>query len=344
MAKTGVLLVNLGTPEAPKKQEVGEYLTEFLTDKRVIDIPWLPRQMLVRRVIVPKRAEESAKNYLAIWTKEGSPLLVHGKQVEKALQKALGEDYSVRLAMRYQSPSIGLALAHFQLESLERLIVLPLFPQYASATTGSVHEKVLSNVQNWQLIPHLDLINSYATDPGLIEAFKVAAKDKDLSSYDHILFSFHGLPEKQLKKVDRGNHCTLSDNCCHTLTENNHFCYGAQCYATGQALAQKLGLTKERYTICFQSRFGKDPWKQPYLSDVLKECVARGDKKILVFCPSFVCDCVETIHEIGVEYAELFHALGGDRLDLVKGLNNHPVWIEALANLVKKRMPQHAGV
>lgn len=344
MAKTGVLLVNLGTPEAPKKREVGEYLTEFLTDKRVIDIPWLPRQMLVRRTIVPKRVEESTKNYQAIWTKEGSPLLVYGRQVEKALQKALGEDYSVRLAMRYQSPSIGLALAHFQLESLERLVVLPLFPQYASATTGSVHEKVLNNVRNWQLIPHLELINSYATDPGLIEAFKAAAKNRDLTSYDHILFSFHGLPEKQLKKVDRGDHCTLSDSCCHTLTKKNHFCYGAQCYATGQALAHALDLNKERYTICFQSRLGKDPWKQPYLSDVLKECVTRGDKKVLVFCPSFVCDCVETLHEIGVEYAELFHSLGGERLDLVEGLNNDPAWIEALVHLVKKRVPQYAEV
>ncbi|MBA3958268.1 MAG: ferrochelatase [Parachlamydiaceae bacterium] len=334
----GVLLVNLGTPRSPKNKDVFRYLIEFLTDARVIDLPWWKRQLLVRGLIVPSRYRQSAKAYQAIWTKEGSPLLVYGQKVEAALQEALGENFCVKLAMRYQEPSIPDGIKALMEQNVEQLIVLPLFPQYASATTGSVHQRVLEELRSFEVIPKLTLINQYATDPDMIKAFSAIAKEYVAQDFDHLLFSFHGLPERHIRKADRHGCCLQKSTCCEEQTPINRDCYKAQCHATANAIAQSLKIAPERYSICFQSRLGKDPWLQPYASDTIHQLAKQGKKHVLVMSPSFVCDCLETTFEIGVEYAHEFKNLGGEKLQLIPGLNEHPLWISALKGLVTKNL------
>lgn len=329
--KTGILLLNLGTPDSPKTSDVRKYLVEFLTDPRVIDIPTVQRQLLVRGIIGPFRAPKSAKIYKDVWTDEGSPLLVISEQLRDAVAEQLGEDYQVELAMRYQSPSIKSVLDRFKGMPLKKLKVIPLFPQYASASTGSAHQEVMRILSTWQTIPAVEFINSFPVDKLMIEAHVDRAKEHDLDSYDHILFSFHGLPERQLIKADMGNHCGQSKDCCAQWTDKNHYCYGAQCYATTKAIVEGIGLTEGQYTTCFQSRLGKNPWKEPYTSDVIEHLAKeKGAKRILCFCPAFTADCLETIIEIGEEYAEDFKGFGGEKMTLVEGLNTHPKWVESV--------------
>lgn len=334
--KTGVLLVNLGTPDSFHPKDVRRYLVEFLTDARVIDVPWLWRQILVRGVIIPRRYKQSAACYAKVWTAEGSPLSVYSRHVKDELQISLGESYRVELAMRYRKPSIKQALATLLNENLQRLIVLPLFPQYASATSGSVHQKVMEIVKDFPVIPTITFVNKFFDHPAFIEAFSAAGARYPLAEYDHILFSYHGLPERHLVKADRQAWCFQEKGCCEKLCRKNETCYSAQCFATTQAIASKLNLSKERYSLCFQSRLGKDPWLQPYASETIRELAQTGKKKILVFCPSFVCDCLETLYEFGVEYAAEFKHAGGERLDLVRGLNDSKEWIKALQMIVSE--------
>lgn len=334
----GVLLVNLGTPRSAQPSEVYRYLIEFLTDERVIDLPWLKRQLLVRGMIVPFRYRQSARAYQQIWTKGGSPLLIYGRQLQEKLQHALGKNFRVELAMRYQEPSIKEGIASLMKEGVQQLIVLPLFPQYASATTGSVHQRVQEELANYNVIPKVTLIDQFTTHPGLIHAFSERAKQYDLNDYDHVLFSFHGLPEKHIKKADRMGRCLKSSDCCAQWSDGNYACYSAQCYASARAIAESIGLSSERYTICFQSRLGKDPWLQPYTSATIHALAKNGKKRVLVFCPAFVCDCLETTYEIGIEYAAEFKQAGGERLDLVEGLNAHPAWISAVASIVRSHI------
>lgn len=334
---TGVLLTNLGTPDSPSLKDVYSYLIEFLTDSRVIDSSWLSRQLLVRGVIVPSRVRQSTQMYKEIWTEEGSPLKVYGQRVVSLLQERLGGDYAVELAMRYRSPSIESALEKLMEKGCKKVVVVPLFPQYASATTGSVHQKVMEVASKWQVIPEFDFINNFAADRGFVHALKAVAEPFSLTDYDHILFSFHGLPQRQLTKADRSDHCLKREGCCRKLTQKNQSCYSAQCYSTAAALAGALGLSEKDYSLSFQSRLGKDPWLQPYTSDVIARLASEGKKKVLVFCPAFVCDCLETIYEIGVEYANEFKHAGGEKLVLVPGLNDHPAWIDALVDIVKTR-------
>ncbi len=331
--KKGVLLVNLGTPRSYHPKDVFRYLIEFLTDARVIDIPWLIRQCLVRGFIVPFRYRQSALQYRYLWQKEGSPLLIYGKRLEEKLRQALGPSYRVVLAMRYQTPSILEGLEKLREERVDDLIILPLFPQYASATTGSVYQKVMECLQHWNTFPKLIFVNHYFDHPSFIHAFCSLAKQHIFSSYDHILFSFHGLPERHVRKADITGKC-LSNNCCQTICLNNRFCYKAQCHATAQAIASHLGLKPENYTICFQSRLGREPWLQPYTSDIIDACAKKKYKRLLVFSPSFVCDCLETTYEISVEYAKEFKKKGGEELQLVEGLNVHPIWVEALRKII----------
>jgi protoporphyrin/coproporphyrin ferrochelatase len=331
---TGVLLINLGTPLSPTLKHVFQYLNEFLTDERVIDFQWLKRQLLVRGIIVPTRVRQSTALYRKLWTDEGSPLLFHGKAVQEKLQKSLGSKYKVALGMRYQFPSIKEALHELREAQVDEIIVVPLFPQYASATTGSVHQKVMDEVRRWQIIPELTFINSFPDEPHFIGAFCERAMQYPLETYEHILFSFHGLPERYLQDAHPSMNC-VSNRCSDELVTKNQYCYKAQCYATARAIAEKLNLNREKYTVCFQSRLGKEPWIQPYTQEIITERAARGDKRVLVFCPSFVCDCLETTIEISHEYGEEFKKLGGEVLQLVEGLNSHPTWIDALQHLVK---------
>lgn len=332
--KKGVLLINLGTPKSPSPKDVFHYLNEFLTDARVIDIPYFKRQLLVRGVIVPFRFKASSLSYQAIWQKEGSPLSIYAKQTKELLQTELGDGYHVEYAMRYQEPSIHEALKKLEKMDLKELTIIPLFPQYASATTGSICEKVFSCLSSWSTFPKIKIINSFFNHPLLIDAFCEIAKESCYRDYEHILMSFHGLPKKHLIKADKHSSCQKKQDCCKTLCEKNLSCYGAQCYATADLIAKQLNLDPSKYTVCFQSRLGKTPWIMPYTSNVIEDLAKKGVKNILVMCPAFICDCLETLHEIAFEYEEEFKNLGGKSLTLMPGLNTHPLWIQTLKELV----------
>jgi len=333
-AKTGVLLVNLGTPDAPTYGAVYRYLKQFLLDKRVIDIPWLFRQLLVRGIIVPFRSRATSKLYKKLWLEDGSPLMIYGTRLADGVQQSLGDDYVVELAMRYQNPSIESAVNKMLQQPISNVVVVPLFPQYASASTGSAHEEVMRIFSKQQAIPEIKFINSFYDYEPMIDVFVANANKYDVANYDHVLFSYHGLPQRQLKKADTCGHCLQVENCCQTISEKNQFCYSAQCHATTALLVEKLNLPKEKYSICFQSRLGNDPWVQPYTTDVLKERAAAGDKRLLVLCPAFVADCLETTVEVLDEYQEEWEEMGGEHLDLVESLNDNPKWIEAVKDLV----------
>lgn len=337
--KIGVLLVNLGTPDEPTTTAVARYLKEFLLDPRVIDVNTILRNFLVRCVIVPKRKHASTASYKKLWLKEGSPLKVYGYILKDAVQKSLGNDYVVELAMRYQNPSIEEAIKLVEAKSpIKEWIILPLFPQYASATTGSIHELVMSIFAKRQTIPSIKFINSYYDHPMMIQAFVERAKQYNLKDYDHVLFSYHGLPERQLLKADTScNHCLKVENCCENISTKNQYCYSAQCYATTKAIAEALQLNKDEYGICYQSRLGREEWLKPYTSEVLKSLVAQGKKNILVFSPAFIADCIETTIEISEEYAEEFENMGGEHLQLVEGLNDHPLWIKTVVDIIQKQ-------
>jgi ferrochelatase len=337
MSKKGVLLVNLGTPDSAATPDVRKYLNEFLMDGRVIDINPISRALLVRGIIVPFRAPKSAKLYREIWSDEtGSPLLYYSIKQQQLLQERLGNEYMVELAMRYQSPSIESALERLKAALVSEIRVIALFPQYASASTGSVIQKVMNLVSQWQTIPNISFVNSFHDNPLMIETFADNGRKHQPENFDHILFSFHGLPQRQLMKCDHThNHCLKSADCCQTLTDVNKFCYSAQSYHTAKLIAESLGISKGRYTVCFQSRLGNDPWVQPYTSVVIDELAKQGKKKLLVFCPAFVADCLETVYEVSVEYHEEFKEKGGEHVQLVESLNDSPKFVEALVGLVK---------
>lgn len=336
MRKKGILLVNLGTPDSPSTKDVRTYLDQFLMDGRVIDINPVGRNLLVRGIIVPKRAKNSANIYKEIWTEEGSPLLVYSYALLELMKKRLGEEYHVELAMRYQNPSLEGALKKMQELNVDGIKVIPLFPQYASATTGSIHQMVMEVVSQWQVIPPLQFVNNYCDHPGMAKVFaKNAKKYLEAEKWDHVLFSYHGVPQRQMRKADVSKkHCLQVEDCCKTYTDTNKFCYTAQCYQTTKAIAQEIGLSPEEYTLCFQSRLGSEPWMQPYTSTVLKDLADKGKKRILVLSPAFVADCIETIYEIGVEYQEEFHSYGGEKVQMVESLNADPEWIDALEDII----------
>lgn len=333
MGKTTVLLVNLGTPDDPSVGKVRSYLSQFLNDPRVIDIPWLVRKILVNLIIVPFRAPKSAKIYQDLWTKDGSPIMIYGESVKGLLQKQLGEDYTVELAMRYKNPSVPSVLERIRKTNPKKIIVLPLFPHYASASTGSALQAVMDEIGKWWVIPELSIISQYWDHPGYIKAFIERGKKYDWKDYDHVIFSYHGLPERHVDKVYDDGLCKDRD-CLHEVNDENHFCYKATCYGTTRLLAEGLGIPEDHYTVSFQSRLDKN-WIEPFSDKVVEEKAKAGAKKLLVFSPAFVADCLETIIEIGDEYQELFEEHGGEKVQLVESLNDHPLWIDALEDLVK---------
>ncbi len=330
--KVAVLLINLGTPDSPSVPHVRSYLSQFLNDPRVIDIPWLPRKLLVNFVIVPFRAPKSAKVYRQLWTEKGSPLLFHSERAKELLQDALGDTHDVYLAMRYKNPSIPDVLERIRKKNYTRIIVLTMFPQYASATTGSAHDEVMRVVRKWWVIPEIRFIGQYYDHPVFLEAFVARGRQYDLSQYEHFLFSYHGLPERQVEKVHAGGSCA-DYNCQSEINEQNKLCYKATCHATTRLLADRLGIPPEKYTVCFQSRLDKK-WLTPFSDAVVEDCARRGMKKILVFSPAFTADCLETIIEIGEEYQELFVHKGGEKVQLVESLNDHPLWVACMKDLV----------
>ena len=330
--KTGVLLLNLGTPDSPSTTDVRSYLFQFLNDPRVIDLSWLLRKILVNLIIVPFRAPKSAKLYQQLWTENGSPLLYYSNKVSQLLNDALGEDYTVHLAMRYKNPGIPDVLAEMKKLNYSRIVVLPMFPQYASASTGSALEMVMNEIGKWWAIPELKIISQYYDHPDFLDAVVDRASQYDLDEYDHVLFSYHGLPTRHVDKIYEEGLCADRD-CDHEITVENQYCYKATCFATTRLLAEKLGLSEAEYTVCFQSRLDKD-WLEPFSDRVVETLAKQGAKKLLVFSPAFTADCLETVIEIGDEYQQIFTQNGGEKIQLVESLNDHPLWVSCLKKLV----------
>jgi len=333
--KKGILLVNLGTPDSPSTANVRKYLTEFLNDPRVIDINPLGRFLLVNGIIVPFRAPKSAKLYREIWTPDGSPLLIHTKNLTQKVKSMVGDEYVVEFAMRYQNPSIAESLEKLRKEKVKSITVLPLYPQYASSSSGSTIEKVMKELEKWEVLPDLKIISSFYDNEDYLNAFVEKANKYDLNNYDHIVFSYHGLPERHIKKGSAhygSDFCQLG-TCCNTITKSNRLCYRANCFYTTRKLVEKLQIPENKFTTTFQSRLD-NKWIKPYSDEVIEQLAKRGAKKILVFSPAFVADCLETIYEIGVEYQEIFHEHGGEKVDFVESLNDSDTWAKAVTKMV----------
>lgn len=338
--KTGCLLINLGTPEAPTPKKVRAYLRQFLSDPRVVDLPALGRFLLLNLVILPFRPRKSAEAYRQIWTEAGSPLLVHSRQLASRVQQALGPEVPVELGMRYGTPSIEEALGKLRAQGVDRLVILPLFPQYASSTTGTALEEVYRIVGSWWHMPAIRVVEPFFDHAGFIRAFEHVGTPH-LASFapDHVLFSFHGLPERHVTRGDdSGSHCLASSGCCDRLTTVNQSCYRAQCFATARRLAQALDLPGDRYSVSFQSRLGRTPWIKPYTDEALEALAKGGVKRLAVMCPAFTADCLETLEEIGQRAREAFREHGGEDLALVPSLNAHPSWVEAVVDLVRPHL------
>lgn len=333
----GLLLINLGTPDEPTPPAVRRYLREFLSDPRVIDINAVGRALLLNLIILPTRPAKSAAAYKSIWDpKRGSPLLYHSQDLAAGVREKLGDGWVVELAMRYGNPSIASGLEKLVAAKVDRIVVLPLFPQYATSSTGTAIARVMELATATWTVPALDFVPAFFDDAGFLGAFEnVARPALDAAKPDHILFSFHGLPVRQITKTDTtGTHCFATETCCDSLANPN--CYRAQCFATARALASRLGIANEQYTICFQSRLGRTPWIQPFTDVEIDKLAAAGKKRLAVLCPAFVADCLETVEEIGIRAKEQFTAAGGEELVLVPSLNATPAWIDAVAAIAER--------
>jgi ferrochelatase len=310
----GVLLINLGTPDAPTTPAVRRYLRQFLSDPRVIDINPVARQLLLNLIILPFRSPKSAAAYRKIWTNGGSPLLVHTQNLAKKVAEKLGTQYAVEIGMRYGNPSIESGLKKLIQKGVKEIRVLPLFPQYASSSSGSAQAELFRIAGRLWHIPPITILPPFFEHPGFIQSFAEVGKPiMERFKADHVLFSFHGLPERHIQKGDP---------------------YRDQSLQTAKAIAQKLNLPENRYTVCFQSRLGRTPWIKPYTDLLIVDLAKSGKKRIAVFCPAFVADCLETLEEIGIRAKESALAHGAEALELVPSLNAHPTWVEAVCEMV----------
>ena len=340
MSKKGLLLINLGSPDSTSVPDVRKYLREFLMDGRVLDAPWLIRWCVVNLAILPTRPAQSAEAYAQVWTQEGSPLVVTSRKLRSGLQHRVGDDFPVELAMRYQSPSIETAIENLRSQGITELLVFPLFPHYAMSSfeTAVVRAQEVAA----QVAPEMTLriAKPYYSDPDYIAALVASAEPYLTEPHDHLLFSFHGLPERHLRKSDpTGCHCLATPDCCTTPSEAHNTCYRAQCFATVRAFVNGAGIPADKYSVAFQSRLGRDPWLKPYTDFELTRLAESGVKRMLVICPAFVSDCLETLEEIAIRGRETFLEAGGDQLTLIPCMNEHPRWLEALEKIVRKGLP-----
>jgi protoporphyrin/coproporphyrin ferrochelatase len=330
----GILLVNLGSPDSTAVGDVRRYLNQFLMDGRVIDSPWLLRRFVVGLILI-NRPKESAHAYEKIWTREGSRLVVTSKRVQAKLQKRF--EIPVELAMRYQNPSIENALRKLRAAKVDDLFLIPLFPHYAMSSYESAVERVKEGAAKIAPQMKIEIQPPFFDSPDYIEALAASAKGDLDSGFDHLLFSFHGIPERHLKKSDpTGCHCLTKENCCEVPSPAHAMCYRAQCFKTVAAFVKLAGIPAGKFSVSFQSRLGKDPWLKPYTDFELAEFPKRGVKKLLVICPAFVADCLETIEEINMRGRETFLQAGGKEFAQIPCLNEHPLWISALEKMARK--------
>jgi len=333
--RKGILLMNLGSPDSTEVKDVRRYLNEFLMDERVIDMPFLSRFLLVKGIITPFRAPKSAEAYRTIWQKEGSPLIILTKQLQAALQQQV--DLPVEIAMRYGNPTVKHAFdALLKKEpQLEEVIAVPLYPHYAMSSYETAVESAKEVHAKNKYPFKLKFIKPYYNEPNYIEALAENMKPYLQKEYDHILFSYHGIPERHLIKADpTGCHCLKSENCCNTPSAAHATCYRHQCYTTTQLVTEKLGIPKEKFSISFQSRLGRDPWLKPYTDFRLTDMPKEGIKKLLILCPAFVSDCLETLEEIEERGKETFMEAGGESYKMIPCLNVHPLWVKTIAGWV----------
>lgn len=336
MTPQGVLLINLGSPDSTAVPDVRRYLREFLMDPRVIDSPWPIRALVVHGLILPFRPKQSAEAYEKIWTGEGSPLVVSGRRVRALLESRLG--CPVELAMRYRHPSAADALRRLTARGVREAVIIPLFPHYAMSSFETAVEHIAVTARRvapglaWHAIP------PYFEDPAYLDALVASTEPFLAQPHDHLLFSFHGIPERHLVKSDPTRcHCLKTPDCCQTPSPAHATCYRAQCFRTVAGFLQRIDARPS--SVAFQSRLGRDPWLKPYTDLEIPRLARAGVRRLLVMCPAFVADCLETIEEIGMRGRELFLEAGGEELTLVPCLNEHPAWIEALATLAS-RPPQ----
>ena len=328
-------MINLGSPDSPAVGDVCRYLREFLMDGRVIDGPWPIRFALVHGMIIPRRAHQSAEAYASIWTEEGSPLVVTSRNVCGALQKRV--NLPVGLGMRYQNPSIEEAICELRGAGVKQALVIPLFPHYAMSSYETAVEKARAVARARAPKMRLKIAKPYFDHPAYIAALAASASEYLHDNVDHVLFSFHGLPERHLRKADKtGCHCLKVPQCCEIPSPAHATCYRAQCFKTVRAFANETRLPTECYSVAFQSRLGRDPWLQPYTDVEIVRLAKLGVKRLAALCPAFVSDCLETLEEIGIRGRKLFREAGGEELVLVPCLNEHPAWIAALEQLVNE--------
>src|SRR5450432_334210 len=328
----GVLLVNLGSPDSTSVADVRKHLREFLMDGRVLDTNWLARFCIVNFAILPARPKLSAEAYEKIWLPEGSPLVVTSRRVQNKLSERI--DVPVELAMRYQNPTIENAIRKLREQSVTELFLIPLFPHYAMSSYESAVERVKKVARQIAPEMRIEIQPPYFETPDYISALVAGAQNHLEGDYDHLLFSFHGIPERHLRKSDpTGCHCLQVENCCEVASPAHATCYRAQCFKTVAAFVAKAGVPREKYSVSFQSRLGKDPWLKPYTDFEIEKFPSRGIKRLLVICPAFVSDCLETIEEIGMRGRESFLKAGGDDLTLIPCMNEHPQWLDALEKM-----------
>jgi len=330
--KKALILINIGTPDKPEVKAVKRYLTEFLNDKYVIDIPFLLRKILVNLIIIPFRVKNSTELYKRLWTSEGSPLLVYQNNLVLKLNEKYGDEFDVYSAMRYGNPSVKHVLKEIRRKGYKEIDVLPMYPQYASSTTLSTREKVKEIIDEWKEKPKVRFIGQFYNRPEFIEVFTKNIIAAEYGSFDHVIFSYHGLPDRQVNKI----HPQVDSNSCSChikMPEYGEKCYKATCYETTRLLAKSLGIESSNYSVSFQSRLSKN-WLTPFTDMTIKKLLSEGKKKILVVAPAFVTDCLETVIEIGYEYKEDFLSNGGEELKLVESLNDKDAWVDAIYKIV----------
>lgn len=337
LEKPGFLLINTGSPDAPEIPETRRYLRQFLSDPRVIDMSPLGRWLLLNLVILPFRPKESSHAYKKIWTDRGSPLLFHSEDLCDALRTEMPE-VLIEIGMAYGKPSIPHAIDKLLTQGATRIVLVPMFPQYASATVGAVLELSYKTMADKINVPPITTVKPFYDHPAFLDAWAAIAKPQlDEFNPDHILMSYHGLPERHIYNGDpTGAHCLKKEHCCENYMDANPYCYRAHCMATTDGIADRLGLAKSDYTLAFQSKLGKDPWLQPATDATVIELAKKGVKKLAILSPAFVADCIETIEEIGIQAREDFEKYGGEEFKLVSSLNSDPAWASGMATILKE--------
>ncbi len=340
----GLLLINLGTPESPSKKDVKTYLAEFLMDERVIDIAYWKRALLIKGIILNTRPAKSAEAYQKVWTPEGSPLMVYSEQLRDKVKNILGDDVYVTIAMRYGNPSIASVVRDLKSKNITELVVLPMYPQYAMSSTETVVEKLKEEVAKQNATWKMDIIPSFYNDKKYIKTLSDSINRQiNIDDFDKIVFSYHGIPERHIRKSDpTKSHCKIDGSCCNTPSEAHKTCYRHQSFETTKCVVEQLNWDANKVINTFQSRLGRAEWLKPYNAKTLAELPSQGVKKIAVVMPAFVADCLETLEEMRMEGKEIFTEAGGEKFEVVSCLNAEDAWAETIAEWTRERLPTFA--